>query len=147
MNNSVKRIICLVLSVVCVLSSTAAFALLGGDSNCPRCGSSCYTSNISISVNNSDGTHTTSTYKNYRCDHCNRLRIYPRELLSETTSAHTYESTWHYGNGIDYKKCTAAGCNAQLWRNHVHNWVLTTIVNNYGLGYTYYYKCACGQTK
>ena len=140
-------IIAVVLLLICVLSYTISSA--AGDTGygpCPCCGNYRYYYTSSMSQNNGDGTHRTVVLRIYMCDPCRILKKNCFTLISDSNCSHTY-GAWKYGSGLDIKTCTATGCNAQVWRNHVHDWKLIGIINNYGLGYTYNYKCACGQIK
>ena len=112
---TMKRILCVILLLVCTFASVSASAI---EAKCPKCSvvKKPTSSGPALSKDNGNGTHTTTIIHFFNCATHGKYAYAERK-----TTGHTLGETKRIGNN-DYTYCTAKGCNYQIWGGHKHKW-------------------------
>ena len=136
-----KRIVCVCLIAVCMLTSVEALA-----ANCSKCGARMGTLKIplterKVTSNTSNGkqTHTIKFYSVIGCPKHN-----PSKKLLSTKTENCSFGNWKYykNSNLDIKYCSCSGCVNQIWQQHQHR--LKESKEAESGGTRTWYKCECG---
>lgn len=139
--NSLKRIVCVCLMIVCILTTVVAFA-----ASCSKCGATMGTLRVPLierkvtsSTSNGKQTHTIKFYSIIGCRKHN-----PSKKLDSTKTENCSFGNWKYSkvSNLDIKYCSCSGCTNQIWRQHVHD--LKESKEAESGGTRTWYKCVCG---